>query len=306
VLVAHHIQGNPFRIANDICESADSEASCTLMKGWIDRCFTTHNHPPAKPHFKPTRLIRLAKNEIEGAQLCSPTMPVEFAALSYRWGSDNESRTLQENLAERYKRLDISSLPKTLRDAIKITRGLEIEYLWIDRLCIAQDDTDEWTKEASFMADIYASAHIVLSATATEDCKAGFLWKRAEPLELKCTPHDGQTLKVRARQVESHGCRRNVVNTDYTLFDRAWCMQERLLAKVEENANAEVLATSLGLAASAKVSLILHGCRLRKALRDWGLWEVGRRYCGTTARCLSPIEEIIFQPSQVWRLAWSI
>ena len=87
--------------------------------------------------------------------------------------------------------------------------------------------------EATRMADIYANAHVVLSATATEDCQVGFLQKRAEPLVIKYAQHvqknDG-VQEVRARRIESYDCERETQKVDYTLFDRGWGMQERFLA----------------------------------------------------------------------------
>lgn len=46
----------------------------------------------------------------------------------------------------------VSFLPKTFQDAIKITQRLRIKYLWIDCLCIIQDDPNDWGKEASAMS----------------------------------------------------------------------------------------------------------------------------------------------------------
>lgn len=225
------IQVKPFRTMDDFGDGAGSEASVTMMKKWIDRCSTTHDHGLPKRDFKPSRLIRLAKYEMEVAQLYSPTSPVRFAALSYRWGADSESMTLGRNIVERYGHLEISSLPKTLQDAIIVTRRLGLEYIWIDRICIVQDDPEDWTEQASLMAKIYASAHVVLSATATRDCSDGFLRQRAEPLALRYKRHDGEVLELRAIKIDSHSCDRRSLKTDYELFKRGWCFQERLLAR---------------------------------------------------------------------------
>ena len=46
-------------------------------------------------------------------------------------------------------------LPKTFRDAINITSCLRIRYLWIDSLCIVQDDKADWEREAARMAEVY-------------------------------------------------------------------------------------------------------------------------------------------------------
>jgi hypothetical protein len=64
--------------------------------------------------------------------------------LSRCWGtSSNVQRTIttSENLEARMAGIDVSTLPKTFQDAVKITRDLGLRYLWIDSLCIIQNDT---------------------------------------------------------------------------------------------------------------------------------------------------------------------
>jgi hypothetical protein len=73
----------------------------------------------------------------------------------------------------------ISFLPKTFQDAIKITRRLGIRYLWIDCLCIVQDDAADWEAEAANMAAIYQNAYVTIAAAASTDSYYGCFPKRA-------------------------------------------------------------------------------------------------------------------------------
>ncbi|CAN9170703.1 unnamed protein product [Alternaria alternata] len=220
----------PFRYAEDVHRSVESEASISVMKRWISDCSTFHQHVSPIRSLNPTRLIRLGSSEDDGARLYSPKHTVVYAALSYRWGSGKQSKTTKDNVTERYQELKTSDFPKTLRDAIHITRRLGLEYIWIDRICIIQDDKEDWANEASVMADIYASAYVVLSATATENCRDGFLQKRPKPLPIQYPQHGQKSQEVYARQIETHNCRRPTPKTDYELYKRGWCMQERFLA----------------------------------------------------------------------------
>jgi len=221
---------SPFRYAKDVCEYAGSIASTSIMKEWINRCDDTHRHAPPKHESKPTRLIEIGGRDGKTHRLCSPNCSVRFAALSYRWGQGKQSETTKTNVDERFKELITSEFPNTLQDAIQVARGLDLEYIWIDRICIVQDDEEDWAKEASLMADIYANAYVVLSATSTRDSKDGFLHKRIEPLAIRYTQHGQRDREVRARQIESHKCHRYANKDRYTLFQRGWCMQERFLA----------------------------------------------------------------------------
>ncbi|KAL6362612.1 hypothetical protein LRP88_03904 [Fusarium phalaenopsidis] len=65
---------------------------------------------------------------------------------------------------------------KAFTDAIAITRGLGIRYLWIDALCIEQGDDGDFESEAGKMADYYRNAMITLAATDSVDCEGGMLY----------------------------------------------------------------------------------------------------------------------------------
>ncbi|EHK19955.1 uncharacterized protein TRIVIDRAFT_155817 [Trichoderma virens Gv29-8] len=48
-----------------------------------------------------------------------------------------------------------NKLPKSFREAMQITRRLGVEYIWINSLCIIQDDSRDWEHEAAIMGKIY-------------------------------------------------------------------------------------------------------------------------------------------------------
>lgn len=64
-------------------------------------------------------------------------------------------------------------MPKTFVDAITITRHLGIRYLWIDSLCICQDDSEDWARESSRMCEVYRNAHVVIAANRSIDSEGG-------------------------------------------------------------------------------------------------------------------------------------
>ncbi|KAF2629229.1 HET-domain-containing protein, partial [Macroventuria anomochaeta] len=182
------------------------------IKAWIDQCRDTHQVCSTSANegtSRPKRLLRLDKDIC----LASPTEPVRFAALSYCWGTNKQPITTNANLTTRYGYLEFSNLPKTLKDAIFVCRGLGLSYIWIDSLCIVQDDGEEWATEAAKMADIYSSAHVVLAASLAADATQGFLHPRHRPFEIVRRAHT-----VRA-------------NLDHLpLSRRGWAMQEGVLA----------------------------------------------------------------------------
>lgn len=156
--------------------------------------------------------------------------------------------TTRESLAERYRNIPFSQLPKTSQDAVQITRALGFRYLWIDSLCIIQDDTTDWELESAKMAGIYEESCLTIAATASVDSKGGFFFKRwsrqplgrrsnIETFEFQRNFGDGdRTVYVRQALESGHFTIAGTpqypkfpTNTA-PLLHRAWAYQERILA----------------------------------------------------------------------------
>jgi hypothetical protein len=108
------------------------------------------------------------------------TLPLEdsptrlYAALSHCWGFPScVLRTTKDTLRKYSESIPVVDLPKTFIDAIEITRKLNIPFLWIDSLCIVQDDQQDWEIESSKMGDIYHNSYLTISATASENSQGG-------------------------------------------------------------------------------------------------------------------------------------
>ncbi|RYO81239.1 hypothetical protein DL766_005330 [Monosporascus sp. MC13-8B] len=90
-----------------------------------------------------------------------------FVALSYVWGGS--SATHRERKDESGRRLVASSLPATISDAITVTRGLGYQYLWIDKFCIDQDNSEVKHDQIKQMGAIYEQAELTIIAAAGID-----------------------------------------------------------------------------------------------------------------------------------------
>ncbi|KAF8846586.1 hypothetical protein BDZ45DRAFT_541413, partial [Acephala macrosclerotiorum] len=76
-------------------------------------------------------------------------------------------------------------MPGAFQDAVTVTRALGIQYLWIDSLCIVQDDAQDWQIESSKMAEIFSNAHLTIIAATGSSCNDGFLRRISEILGSK-------------------------------------------------------------------------------------------------------------------------
>src|SRR5450432_3590552 len=74
---------------------------------------------------------------------------VQYAVLSYCWGTAQQVQTTTSNIDEHRNGIPLDSLPMTIQEAIRVTRGLALRYLWIDSLCIFQDSEADKQREIS-------------------------------------------------------------------------------------------------------------------------------------------------------------
>lgn len=109
---------------------------------------------------------------------------LRYLILSYCWGSSNEgAKTTRGNYSQRRQHLDTACLPRTVRDAIKLTRLLGARYLWVDAVCIIQrHDADDylidWEEEAPKMGLYYSNAQCLIAATGASDSSQGLFAER--------------------------------------------------------------------------------------------------------------------------------
>jgi hypothetical protein len=50
--------------------------------------------------------------------------------------------------------IPFSHFPKTFQHAILICRGLGVNHLWIDSLCVIQDSEEDWALQSARMTDV--------------------------------------------------------------------------------------------------------------------------------------------------------
>ncbi|KAK5654255.1 hypothetical protein OQA88_7430 [Cercophora sp. LCS_1] len=101
-----------------------------------------------------------------------------YAALSYCWGGSQTLVLSHDTHQAWLAGMEVASLPQTIKDAVAVMQSLGMTYLWIDALCILQDDADDKLNEIANMAGVYERAHITVSAARSAAVGEGFLQPR--------------------------------------------------------------------------------------------------------------------------------
>lgn len=155
-----------------------------LLSCWLENCLRNHSKCRAAQHgFTPSRLLQLdcfpGSQDIRlvefGSNARPRSAPVSYAALSHCWGMPGRLpiKTLKENLSKHLERIRFGDLSRTFQDAVQVARGLQLSYLWIDSLCIVQDDTEDWIREAEQMANVYRESVCTISALSADGGDSG-------------------------------------------------------------------------------------------------------------------------------------
>ena len=190
----------------------------------------------ASEPFLPARMIQVHDIKLVPREYVADQTS-KYAALSHSWGLKAQRKQpipkLQNaNIEDRKRGIDWAELTRTFQDAILAARRLELEYIWIDSLCIIQDNKDDWVAQSMQMAKIYGEAHVVISATRSHTGDMGIFNTRPAVHDVSLDGMNSKTV-VMSRQLKHDNffIAHKPSFDGNPLFTRGWCFQERLLAK---------------------------------------------------------------------------
>ncbi|KAK3349534.1 heterokaryon incompatibility protein-domain-containing protein [Lasiosphaeria hispida] len=230
---------SPFGTPIAVGERADSASTWAFLQDCLTWCATHASCAREGPLRLPTRLLHLKASA--GTASLVETKPgdaMPYVALSHCWGGDLPVKLTTANYKSFQRGLPRGSLPNTFQDAATVTLRFGIAHIWIDALCIIQDDPSDWVKEAAQMADVYSHAHFTISAASSKDGSISFLTRqRTMPLVLGLEDDTGlgsppEQLLARKRLetgIHSYGKAFDATLDPTDL--RGWIMQEKVLSR---------------------------------------------------------------------------
>lgn len=218
----------------------EKDGLLSLARTWYNNCLGNHTRCQEKSNFIPTRVIDVGPEDGSADPFLYTTTENDkskpYLALSYCWGSqtaDNRNLTTTEaTFHARTRGMSMEEFPSCCRDAIAITRKLSFQFLWIDAVCILQQQESgkDWSTESAQMADIYANSAITISAGAGNRCDSSIFKPRPKA-------HVGIQLEFegKAGQREIMGFREwpgdlGTVLEESEIYQRGWTTQERMLS----------------------------------------------------------------------------
>ena len=207
-----------------------------MIQAWLDGCVndSSDQHTECAKTQRNTAPLRLL-HVMDGNMVRlveTGGLTLKYAILSYCWGPSAvalASRTLKSNISTRLADFPVTTLTQTLQDGIHFARSLQIQYIWIDSICIVQD-SDEWLTEAGRMMEYYENSFLTIIPIACHSADQSFLspyqpWA-SQRLSATWVGHPDNALHFYYPQWEIF------TEEAATSFwaSRAWTFQERLLS----------------------------------------------------------------------------
>lgn len=156
-----------------------------------------------------------------------------YVALSHCWGLHQTCITTQKTVAQRKANIPWKTIPKTFQEVMQLALKLGFRFIWIDSLCIVQDDPEDWEIQSSLMSEIYQNAVLTLSATSAAGDNQGCCSSNTPRPALEITlPEDIGACRIAVRRPLNHWDAQTTseLQNHFPLLTRGWAFQERLLS----------------------------------------------------------------------------
>ncbi|KAF4636695.1 hypothetical protein G7Y89_g1381 [Cudoniella acicularis] len=158
--------------------------------------------------------LKVASDRVKLALRGEYQKGVSYATLSHCWGGLKAPMLTKSNINE-------------FRKAVPFDK-----YIWIDSLCIVQDDEDDWNREAVLMCAVYGGSGLNIAAAGATDWNGKLFFQKSISGDLR---RAGTFISVEVKgKEEVFRCSDDKTYSrcvdSQPLMDKAWVLQERGLA----------------------------------------------------------------------------
>jgi hypothetical protein len=163
--------------------------STSQIRNWLHDCQNHHTacRVPYTATWVPTRLINLETGDpdrlrvvnTKDIDICTP-----YVTLSHCWGNFKEIPFLTLTLSNKSKFMGEGAMlrcsSRNFIDAVAVARHMGVRYIWIDSLCIIQDNGEFSRSEGQLLHKVYRHSYCNISAADSLDSRGG-LFRRHSP-----------------------------------------------------------------------------------------------------------------------------
>jgi hypothetical protein len=224
--------------------STGSQDSWDTALKWLQKCSSEHSECfiPEEPLWYPTRLLDIGFNASDPVKVVT-TANIQpkggYVTLSHRWGDALIVKLTKSSAPGLISGVSLSTLPLSYQQAAEVARRLQKRYIWIDSLCIFQDEDDksDWLREAGLMDKVYSNSFLNIAATGAQDNSHGLFMSRDPNYELNQIGISCSTTLTNSREP---GPAQDFIMSNILFIERelmgaplnrrGWVLQERLLS----------------------------------------------------------------------------
>lgn len=213
-----------------------SSVNLEQLKSWLNTCEKHHGADCHTPQWlgEPSQPTFLKVIDVEKRCVVAAPPNCRYVALSYVWGNPKEmgsQRWLMKRAhvdeSQLHNGLDLDLLPKTITDTMALVSQIGERYLWVDALCIVQDDFNELAEQTSKMDLVYARALATIIVATGASAAAGLPGVKSPRTisQRKVDIGNGYHLMETVAQGNANHLQHSSWNS------RGWTFQERLLSR---------------------------------------------------------------------------
>ncbi|KAF1987041.1 HET-domain-containing protein [Aulographum hederae CBS 113979] len=201
----------------------------STIQNWMRVCENTHGlsctHCFTEPPLSPILI------DVKNAKLVQASSEARYIALSYVWGGVTTFQTTKENYSDLQEDgaliATFRQLPAVIKDAISLVKALGERFLWVDSLCVVQNDPTIKHDQIRQMDRVYNRAILTIISLNGNNaqCRLPGIAPGTRPLrDWYKSSQNGQTLRFQGGALDDL-----LGGTPYET--RSWTYQERLLSR---------------------------------------------------------------------------